>query len=72
MQSLRMTTKYTGSGGGKVIVENGITTSSDAPQFCPVGQKPNMDFLRRCGWKKEKKPVVYYAHGGTNPDRFKL
>ena len=59
------------NGAKTVTVKNGIVIQSDT-EFCPVGQKPNMDFLRRCGWKKERKPVIVYAHGGTNPTRFRV
>ncbi len=37
--------------GKKVVVVNGIVTDSDT-EFCVVGQKPNKDFLKNCGWKK--------------------
>lgn len=51
-------TEYLANGVGpsKVVVENGVTTYSDVPEYCPVGQKPNMDFLRKAGWKPRKKP----------------
>jgi hypothetical protein len=35
----------------KVVIEAGKVTHSDAP-CCVVGEKPNLDCLRRCGWKK--------------------
>ena len=53
-------TTYVGSGGSKVIVKNGIVTTSDCPQYCAVGQKPNLDFLRKCGWKKSKPAKQYF------------
>ncbi len=43
-------------GSSKVTVENGIVTQSDFPQYCPIGQKPNLDFLKRAGFRKDKNP----------------
>jgi hypothetical protein len=37
----------------KVVVEAGRVTHSDTPH-CVVGAKPNLDFLRRAGWRKAK------------------
>jgi hypothetical protein len=53
----------------KVIVENGIVTYSDF-EYCKIGQKPDTKALNACGWKKDRKPTVYYAGGGTSPQRF--
>ena len=56
-----MKTNYIGSNGSKVTVKDGIVTESDCPQFCPIGQKPNMDFLRKCGFKKSKPSKQYFV-----------
>lgn len=52
-----------------VIVRAGIVTRSDT-ELCVVGKKPDIKVLMACGWKRMKAPTTYYAHGGTNPDRF--
>ncbi len=51
-------TEYLANGVGpkKVVVTDGVVTYSDVPEFCPVGQKPNLDFLRKTGWKPRRKP----------------
>lgn len=46
----------------KVIIENNIVTYSDVPEYCVINQKPNRDFLKRCGWKKEKETKVSDAY----------
>ena len=36
-----------------VRIVDGIVVESTT-EFCVVGQKPNRDFLRRCGWKRDR------------------
>lgn len=50
--------------GSKVVVEAGRVTHSDTPH-CVVGQRPNMDFLRRAGWRKAKAPTQKDVWGRT-------
>lgn len=45
---------YSPSKESKVEVENNKVTYSDT-EFCVVGEKPNMDFLKRAAWKMNKK-----------------
>jgi hypothetical protein len=56
-------------GSEKVIVDNGKVIHSDTP-YCEIGKKPNMDFLRRTGWKLEKTPKQYFSTGETSGNRF--
>lgn len=46
----------------KVVIENGKVIHSDT-EHCIVGQKPNLDFLRKCGWKLQKSATTAYAKG---------
>ncbi len=57
-----MSNKEYRSGDKKVIIENNKVTYSDT-QYCIVGQKPNMDFLKRAGWYLVKVPKPVYAKG---------
>jgi hypothetical protein len=40
----------------RVVVEAGRVVESNT-EHCPVGAKPNMDFIRRAGLRLVKKPV---------------
>ena len=53
----------------KVIIENGVVIFSEF-EHCKVGEKPNLKALRACGWLKQRQPVVYFAHGTRNSNRF--
>jgi uncharacterized Fe-S cluster protein YjdI len=50
----KMKKTYTSPSGEQVIVENNKVVHSDT-EFCIVGCKPNMDFLKRAAWKVSKK-----------------
>jgi hypothetical protein len=54
-------------GSLKVEIKAGLVTHSDFAH-CVVGQKPNLDALRMCGWKKVK-PVVHHDAWGRKITR---
>jgi hypothetical protein len=56
-----MNKTYIGSHGSQIIVVNGIVTATASPEHCPVGKKPNMDFIRRCGFRAPKAVKQYFV-----------
>jgi len=54
---------YVGSNGGKITItsEGGVTVESDYPQYCPVGQVANMNFIRHCGFRLVKTSKPYFV-----------
>ena len=49
------------NGNERVEIEKGIVLYSDT-EYCKPGEKPNMDFLKRCGWKLDKASKVSDAY----------
>ena len=60
-ECLPMNKTYIGSDGSQIIVANGIVTETASPEHCPVGKKPNMDFIRRCGFRARKAVKQYFV-----------
>ena len=58
------------NGNERVEIEKKKVIYSDT-EYCKTGEKPNMDFLKRCGWKLDKAAKISSAYLINNKIRIK-